>query len=60
MKPIRFGIVGGGWRSHFYLQIARELPEQFEVGGMVVRDGAKGDLLEAKCYSLLHLTGGTA
>ncbi len=47
MNPIRFGIVGGGWRSLFYLRIARELPEQFEVGGVVVRDGAKGDMLEA-------------
>lgn len=47
MKPVRFGIVGGGWRSLFYLRIARELPEQFEVGGIVVRDSAKGDVLEA-------------
>ncbi len=47
MRPIRFGIVGGGWRSLFYLRIAREIPERFEVGGVVVRDSAKGDMLEA-------------
>ncbi len=64
MKPVRFGIVGGGWRSLFYLRVARELPEQFEVGGMAVRDGAKGDMLEAtwgvKTYrtldELLHIS----
>lgn len=48
MNPIRFGIVGGGWRTLFYLQIARELPAQFEVAGMVVRDAGKGQALEAR------------
>lgn len=48
MKPVRFGIVGSGWRSLFYLRIARELPDLFEVEGMVVRDAEKGAALEAK------------
>ncbi len=46
MEPIRFGIVGGGWRSLFYLRIARELPELFQVGGIVIRDAVRGKELE--------------
>lgn len=34
---IRFGIVGGGWRTRFFLRIARELPEHFEVCGIFAR-----------------------
>ncbi|WP_308638351.1 Gfo/Idh/MocA family protein [Paenibacillus silvisoli] len=41
MSRIRFGIVGGGWRTEFYLRIAKELPERFEVSGVVVRNEGK-------------------
>lgn len=40
--PVRFGIVGGGWRAAFYLRVARELPDRFQVSGVVARDAAKG------------------
>ncbi len=46
MSKIIFGIIGGGWRSLFYLRIARELPERFEVAGLLVRDPEKGKELE--------------
>lgn len=36
--PIRFGLIGGGWRSRFYLRIARELPERFQATGVMVRE----------------------
>jgi predicted dehydrogenase len=44
--PISFGIIGGGWRSTFFLHIARALPERFRVAGMAVRDAEKGAALE--------------
>lgn len=47
MEPIRFAMVGGGWRAEFSLRIAKALPERFKVEGLVVRDAAKGQALEA-------------
>ncbi len=38
---IKFGIVGAGWRSEFYLRIAKAMPERFEVTGMVIRNEEK-------------------
>lgn len=48
MSKVTFGIVGGGWRSEFFLQIARALPEVFEICGMVVRDEEKGKAIEKR------------
>ena len=42
---IRFGIVGGGWRTEFFLRIAQALPERFEVTGIVTRSEEKGAAL---------------
>jgi len=33
----RFAIVGAGWRSEFFLRIARELPDRFEATGILAR-----------------------
>lgn len=37
MDTIRFGIIGSGWRAECFLQVARLLPDQFEVCGLVSR-----------------------
>jgi predicted dehydrogenase len=46
--PIRFGIVGGGWRAEFFTRVARELPERFQLAGVVQRDFAKAQAFGAK------------
>ena len=46
--PIRFGLVGGGWRAEFFTRVARELPEKFQFAGVVQRDFAKAQAFGAK------------
>lgn len=36
--PVRFGLIGPGWRGKAYLRIARQLPQWFQPAGVVVRD----------------------
>jgi hypothetical protein len=48
MELVSFGVIGGGWRSEFYLKIAKELPNFFKVTGVVVRNSSKGEELERK------------
>lgn len=46
---ISFSIIGGAsFRAQYYLRIARALPEQFRICGMVIRDEEKGQQLEQK------------
>lgn len=34
-ERIRFGIVGAGWRAHFYLRVAHACPDKFEIVGII-------------------------
>lgn len=36
-RLIRFGVVGSGWRTLFFLRVARARPDLFEVAGVVSR-----------------------
>lgn len=47
MDKIIFGIVGTGWRTEFYLRIAKELPDLFEICGVVTRSENNGKKLQA-------------
>lgn len=44
--PTPFAIVGAGWRSAFYLRVARELPGRFRVTGVMTGDAARIAALE--------------
>ncbi|GAA0403990.1 hypothetical protein Acor_24580 [Acrocarpospora corrugata] len=44
----RFGIVGSGWRSEFFLRLARRLPERLSVSGVVTRSAGRGAEVEAR------------
>lgn len=46
MTAVSFAIVGGGFRTKYFLNVARSLPELFDVCGMVVRDREKGQVIE--------------
>jgi predicted dehydrogenase len=44
--PIRFGVVGHGWRADFYFRLARQAPERFQCVGAVTRGAEVGERLE--------------
>lgn len=48
MRIIKYGIIGGGWRTEFFLRIAHALPEMFTIGGLLIRDAAKAAKIEKK------------
>lgn len=45
---INFGIVGAGWRTEFYLRIAKACPGRFTVSGLVGRTPAKAAALASR------------
>ncbi|GAA1256821.1 hypothetical protein GCM10009677_03810 [Sphaerisporangium rubeum] len=47
-RPGRFGVVGSGWRSEFFLRLAEALPERLSVSGVVTRTAARGAEVEAR------------
>ena len=46
--PIRaeFAVVGSGWRSQFFLRLARSAPDRFRVCGVVTRSAQRGAEVE--------------
>lgn len=48
INPISFVIVGSGWRSEFYVRIAKQYPEQFDLKYMLCRTQEKADKMAAK------------
>ena len=48
MGKMRFIIVGSGWRSLYYVRIAKALPEQFEMCAMLCRSQEKADKMSSE------------
>lgn len=46
MKKISFGIVGGGWRAQFFLRVAREISDLFEIKVVVEPNEAAAEKLK--------------
>lgn len=44
----RFAIIGGGWRSEFYLRVAKARPDLFEITGLVMRNPEKGRIMSER------------
>lgn len=51
--PIRFGIIGGGWRAEFFTRIVEQVPERFALSGVTLRDPVKGEAF-AKRWGTTH------
>lgn len=47
-SKIRFGILGGGWRSEFFIRAAKAVPERFELAGVWMRSQQKAQALAQK------------
>lgn len=45
---IKYGIVGAGWRSEFYLRIAALMPDAFKVSGIYIRNKQKREEFSKK------------
>lgn len=43
---IRFAVIGSGWRSLFYVRIARALPDMFELTALLCRGLEKADRIQ--------------
>jgi predicted dehydrogenase len=44
--PARYGIVGSGWRTGFFLRLAQAMPERFAATGVVTRTAERGAQVE--------------
>lgn len=45
---IKYGIIGAGWRSEFYLRIAALMPDSFKVSGIYIRNRQKREEFSKK------------
>jgi len=48
MEKIKFAVIGSGWRSEFYIRIAKAVPEKFDLKCVLVRDHEKGIYFSGK------------
>jgi predicted dehydrogenase len=46
--PAAFGVIGSGWRSAFFLRLARAVPDRLRATGVVTRSAGRGQEVEAR------------
>lgn len=46
MKKIRYAVIGTGWRAMFFIRAAKNLPERFEVTGVLTRTQERAQAFE--------------
>ena len=51
MAPIRFGLIGAGWRAEFFLRVAQARPDFFECVGIVGRSAGRAAALAQRFNS---------
>ena len=47
-RPVSIGLIGAGWRAEYFLRIARELPERFEIARVLVRGAASASAVHER------------
>ncbi len=48
MRPVRYAIVGSGWRSEFHLRMAQAAPDHLEVAAVVTRTQAAAERIAGR------------
>lgn len=46
--PVRFAVIGSGWRSEFHLRVAQAAPDRLQVVGVVTQSAAEGERITAR------------
>ena len=47
MSPVRFGVIGSGWRAEYFFRLAADRPDLFEIPAVAVRRSTEVDRLAA-------------
>lgn len=47
-RPVRLGVVGSGWRTRFFLRLARSAPGRLSVTGVATRTADRGAQVESE------------
>jgi len=55
IDPVRYVVVGTGWRAQFFFRLARAFPDRLRLAGVVSRDSARAAEV-AECWGTVGVT----